>query len=102
MTNPVEPSDDATYAAEMLPLVREASAAWLAGWRAELARDGRPMEGGWPGTLGEARAFVLGRITSELVRKGLPHPTPNRTARAVRDLYDVTRRAWQSAAASER
>jgi hypothetical protein len=93
--------DDATYAAHVLPLVREASAVWVAEWRTALEQDGRAMEGGWPGTMAEARAFVLGRIAPILVRKGMPLPTPDRMTRAARDLYSAAREAWLSEAASE-
>lgn len=97
-----EVAADAAYAADVMPLVREASDEWLATWRASLARDGRVMEGGWPGTRAEARALVLGRIGPALTRRGLPFPNAERAARAARDLYTSARKAWLAEAIPER
>jgi hypothetical protein len=44
--------------------------AWVHWWRAELARQGRPMSGGWPGTLSEARRRVLAHAVSQLGADG--------------------------------
>jgi hypothetical protein len=44
--------------------------AWVHWWRSELARQGRPMSGGWPGTLSEARRRVLAHAVSQLGADG--------------------------------
>lgn len=93
---------DAAYQAVVLTVVQQASAAWVAAWRDALARDGRPMEGGWPGTMGEARAWVQTHVAPALVRRGLPFPTAEGAALAARDLYAVARTAWLSEAHAER
>jgi hypothetical protein len=93
--------DDAAYQAAVLTLVQQASAAWVATWRDALARDGRAMEGGWPGTMGEARAWVQTRVAPELARRGLPFPTTGAVL-AARDLYAGARMAWRSKALAER
>lgn len=98
MSNDDETSEDPSYAAQVLPLVREAGAAWVAEWRAALEKDGRPLVGGWPGTVAEARAVVLGRIVPMLARKGM---TPALRDRMARDLYTTARKAWLSTAAPE-
>ena len=94
--------DDAAYQAAVLALVQQASAAWVAAWRDALARDGRAMEGGWPGTMAEARGWVQTRVAPALARKGLPFLTTESAALAARDLYAVARTAWLSKALAER
>lgn len=48
--------------------------AWTRWWHAELARQGRRMSGGWPGTLSEARHRVLMHAVSELGADGALSP----------------------------
>jgi hypothetical protein len=60
------------------------------------------MEGGWPGTMGEARAWVQAHVAPALVRRGLPFPTTEDVARAARDLNAGARIAWRSEAVAER
>jgi len=43
-----------------------AGEAWFSWWCDELSKQGRPMAGGWPGTLSEARARILARVSAEL------------------------------------
>ena len=43
-----------------------AGEAWFSWWCDELNKQGRPMAGGWPGTLSEARARILARVSKEL------------------------------------
>ena len=43
---------------------------WLHWWRQELQRQGRPMCGGWPGTVSEARRRVLAHAVSALGADG--------------------------------
>jgi hypothetical protein len=81
--------------------VRLVAAAWVASWRETLRRDGRAMEGGWPGTLGEARTLVLKQLVPELAKRGLSAPDSEALARASRETYAAARRAWLAAAAPE-
>ena len=95
-------NDDAGYQAAMMTLVHQASVAWVASWRDSLAKDGRPVEGGWPGTIGEARAWVQSRVAPGLTQRGLPQPTREGATQAARDLYSVARTAWLSEAVTGR
>lgn len=72
--------------------------AWFQDWRETLRRDGRALEGGWPGTMAEARARVLERLGPELARRALPFPSHQRVARASAEVYAVARQAWRSKA----
>jgi len=47
---------------ELSDLAVAAGEAWASWWVDELRRSGRPMAGGWPGTISEARARVLDRL----------------------------------------
>jgi hypothetical protein len=44
----------------------EASVAWVTWWCDELRRQRRPVAGGWPGTLSEARARIVARVSADL------------------------------------
>jgi len=59
-------------------------------WRAELARQGRPMSGGWPGTLSEARHRVLMHAVSQMAADG---------ALSDHELTDLARTAFATARA---
>ncbi len=62
---------------------------WADAWREDLGRDGRAVEGGWPGTLREARARVTAHAGS------IPGPlTAEELGWAARATYDEARRAW--------
>jgi hypothetical protein len=73
--------------------------AWVDGLKSELARDGRKMTGGWPGTLGEAKMRALRGLPRELAQRGLAQPlVPADYDRASKALYAVARKAWLGAA----
>ena len=65
---------------------------WATAWCDELAREERPLEGGWPGTLSEARRRVLA------VMRGAPGPRldAQATEQLVRRTYQVARRTWRA------
>ena len=56
-------------------VLTDASAVVGASWAHEfvdaLRASGRPIEGGWPGTLPEARARIVGKLSPELSAHGL-------------------------------
>jgi hypothetical protein len=81
--------------------VRVLAAAWVASWRETLLRDRRAIEGGWPGTVGEARALVTQRLLPELAKRGLSAPAPEVLARVSHETYVTARRAWLAAASPE-
>lgn len=89
------------YDVDVLPILREVSLVWVATWKASLARDGRTMQGGFPGTKAEARARVMSSVAPALAKRGLPVLAPAEAARAAHDLYAAARKAWLSEAISE-
>jgi hypothetical protein len=64
-----------------------AGVAWAVGVRAGLVADGREAEGGWPGTMTEARARA-----EELCAQGLAPPERQRLGRI---LYAAARAEWR-------
>jgi hypothetical protein len=82
--------------------VRVLAAAWVASLRETLLRDHRAIEGGWPGTVGEARALVIHRLVPELAKRGLSVPSPEGLAQASHETYVTARRAWLAAAVPEK
>jgi hypothetical protein len=52
------------------------------------------MEGGWPGTIGEARALVTASIGSLLAKHRLPCATFEELGEATRTTYAEAKRAW--------
>ncbi len=71
---------------------RAEASAWASWWRAELLRQGRPMAGGWPGTLSEARSRMARRIAADLGSDFAP--TTHELDRAAREAYGAARRDW--------
>src|SRR5262245_28681488 len=50
----------------------EAARIWATSCVEELAREGRPIEGGWPGTMPEARGRAGGLAARTLARLSMP------------------------------
>lgn len=67
---------------------------WYASTRDGLLRDGRQIEGGWPGTIPEARALVAASLPPALVRRRMSTATNEELVVAVRAAYDEAKRAW--------
>lgn len=88
---------------ERRKLMLEASAAqsardWTRRWLHTLASDGRPIEGGWPGTLPEARACVAADAGTALRKLSMPALTREELSHLTRLTYDQARRLWRSSA----
>ena len=67
-------------------------AAWAAWWLDEMRRQARPVCGGWPGTLSEARRRMVKRIAAEL---GVSFaPTAAELDSATRAAYGQAKRDW--------
>lgn len=75
---------------------KRAGGVWALARRQELAAEGRLVEGGWPGTIGEARVRAAGAIRGILVEKSMVALTYEELGRAARLTYDEARRAWLS------
>jgi hypothetical protein len=72
----------------------EAARTWAEACRAELAREGRRVEGGWPGTMPEARTRAAGEATRALALRSMSALTHEELGRLARITYDEARRSW--------
>lgn len=70
-------------------LIDEVSATWVESLSEKLLRDGRRLEGGWPGTLSEARRLT--RIRLAAVSEPTTGPTFDRVVKVV---YDRAKSRW--------
>jgi hypothetical protein len=75
---------------------------WAQGWRDQLEREGRAVEGGWPGTIQEARARTTAYFVVELARRRLPSLSNDELTCTARATYDRARRDWLAKPAAGR
>lgn len=83
--------------AELDAMALRAADAWIGWWTDELARDGRGMAGGWPGTLSEARERAVEQARSELGSE----LSPDELEALARATYVAARTRWRSKAARD-
>lgn len=72
----------------------DAARSWTRAYCADLAREGRRVEGGWPGTIREARARAAregAKVLSKQSMTGLTHDELDRLARIT---HVEARRFW--------
>lgn len=67
---------------------------WARAVHAAVCLEGRPASGGWPGTLGEARARVAPHLRTELARLGMPALSGDEITTTAREAYRKAKRAW--------
>ncbi|HVY30934.1 MAG TPA: hypothetical protein VHB79_30450 [Polyangiaceae bacterium] len=83
-------------------ILREASEAigvrWVLDYSATVERSGRRIEGGWPGTLPEARGRVLASLPQQLSARGAEPLTPQEIVVASTIASAEAKRRWQIAA----
>lgn len=83
-------------------LLREASEAigarWVLDYSASVQQSGRRIEGGWPGTLPEARSRVLASLPQELSSRGAPPLSPQELVVASAAASAEAKRRWRVAA----
>lgn len=72
----------------------DAARSWARAYCAELARDGRRLEGGWPGTIREARTRAAAEAARVLVHESMSGLTHDELGRLARLTYDEARRSW--------
>ncbi len=63
----------------------------------DVAQSGRRVEGGWPGTVPEARMRVLRDLARELAARGMAPLSQGELTAATSTVYDRARREWQLA-----
>lgn len=82
-------------------MLRDASevvgARWVVDYSAVVEESGRRVEGGWPGTLPEARARVLACLPKELAALGFAPLSPPEIALASSMASAEAKRRWQLA-----
>ncbi len=69
---------------------------WLLALREALRQEGRAAAGGWPGTVGEARARVEAYLVAELGRRKMLSLTREELDSATRTAYARAKRGWLS------
>lgn len=83
-------------------LLRAASEAvgvrWVLDYSAVVRQNGRRIEGGWPGTLPEARGRVLASLPQELSNRGAAPLSPREIVAASAMASAEAKRRWQQAA----
>lgn len=94
---PASDTERRNHLIQELPLTLGAK--WALDCCREAVQGGR-LEGGWPGTVPEARIRVLQELTRELAEQRLPPPTPGELAAATSSAYERAKRDWQLAAKS--
>lgn len=67
---------------------------WARAVHTAVCLEGRPASGGWPGTLGEARARIAPHLRAELARHGMPDLSADEITAVARDAYRTAKRAW--------
>ena len=79
-------------------IVRAAPATVGAEWAKELcatlARDGRAVEGGWPGTIIEARALVVRHLCMQLEARDMRPLSKEEVVTAAAATYECARATW--------
>ena len=70
--------------------------------RDALSCEGRPLAGGWPGTLREARALAAGVLASIFAQRRLSSPTTGEVDWVMQAAYDEARRAWRASSVENR
>jgi LmbE family N-acetylglucosaminyl deacetylase len=72
----------------------DAARSWVAACCAELAGQGRRVEGGWPGTIGEARARVAAEAMRVLGAPSMTQLSHLELGRLAQITYKEARHAW--------
>jgi hypothetical protein len=98
MTSPPDLKPDVKPRPNRSALLSEAAllvgSRWARGWCEEMSRTGRAVEGGWPGTLPEARMRVAEYFRIECARRHLSELDPAELALATRSAYEQAKRDW--------
>lgn len=75
-------------------LASEVASQWTQTYLSSLADEGRPIEGGWPGTMPEARMRMDEHARRLLSKHSMVALTTEELGQYTRLLYDEARRAW--------
>jgi hypothetical protein len=69
-------------------------AAWVRSLCGALSEQGRPVAGGWPGTMVEARALIVRHLQLELEGRGMRSASSAELASAATATYEHARSEW--------
>ncbi|MDF2691908.1 MAG: hypothetical protein K0S65_291 [Labilithrix sp.] len=75
-----------------------AARSWMDACCAELARDGRRVEGAWPGTMPEARTRAAMEARRALTERSMTLLTHDELEQLARITFDEARRSWRALA----
>jgi len=92
--DPERDGENAERASLLEEAAIDAGNRWAAARRDELVREGRPVEGGWPGTLPEARVRVAAHAGRALTARAMSALTYDELGHAARVTYGEARRSW--------
>ena len=81
--------------------LQQVGATWVRDFCEDAVRSGRRLEGGWPGTVPEARMRVLRELTQELAAERLLPLSHEELVAATATAYERAKRDWQLAAKSQ-
>lgn len=99
MSSPSHPGAAELRRVQLGRVATAEASAWAAWWRGELSRQKRPLAGGWPGTLSEARVRVARRIAADLGAAFLT--TREELDETARAAWGAARREWNDSCAPE-
>jgi hypothetical protein len=77
-----------------------AGRSWTQACSAQLTREGRRLEGGWPGTMREARTRAVGEAGKLLAARKMTALTHEELERLTRITWEEARRAWNAVVSS--
>jgi len=73
---------------------RTAGKIWARWWFEKLHRQGRPVVGGWPGTMSESRCRTRLHVEALLSLRALPPVTHGELTEATRLTYSCAKALW--------
>lgn len=67
---------------------------WARGWFQSLMNEGRPVSGGWPGTIQEARCRARAHCDRELSVRGMTPLSHEELDQVAAAIYERAKRDW--------
>lgn len=74
---------------------------WARAWCETMRTEGRGVQGGWPGTVPEARARILQHLDGNLARRGMSALSEEELLQATSVVYASAKRDWLRMARGE-
>ena len=67
---------------------------WASTYSQKMSQANRNVEGGWPGTLAEARALVFRELATELAARDMAAPSARELAASAASVNEHARAEW--------